>query len=257
MTNAKLKILVAEDHPINQEIIKAILEHHGFHCTAVANGLQVMDRLALEVFDVILMDMEMPLMDGCETTQAIRQMEQSTGRHVRIIALTANNKEADREFCINAGMDDFLAKPIDPEAMIAMIQSKPARAAGGEARHGQSADEPALKIFNVAALQSRLLGQKLPSVKMASLFLKDLPNTLAEIDHGLARQDLAHVARFAHRMGGAAAMLGAEQLALLAEELEDDASVGSFNTLPDLNAKLKTMAAILSVELQAFVDNQN
>lgn len=116
-----LHILVAEDNVVNQRMVRRLLEKKGFVVHLVEDGLDVLTALERENYDLILMDMQMPVMDGIEATKKIRQREEGTGCHIPIIALTANAMPEDRERCIEAGMDDFLSKPIDPRALMAVL----------------------------------------------------------------------------------------------------------------------------------------
>ena len=119
---AQLRILLAEDEPINQVLAKAILEERGFQVTMVENGRQVLEVLAREGIDVILMDVQMPILDGLETTRAIRLREQESGRHMPIIAMTAHAMTGDREKCLDAGMDGYVTKPVDPNRLFAELE---------------------------------------------------------------------------------------------------------------------------------------
>src|SRR5205085_1544806 len=112
-----LEILVAEDNIVNQRLAIRLLEKRG-HRVAVANdGLQVLDLLHARTFDLVLMDVQMPLMDGVEATLAIRQQEQATGAHLAIFAVTANAMKGDRERYLATGMDGYLAKPLNPSEL--------------------------------------------------------------------------------------------------------------------------------------------
>lgn len=256
MEKSNLKILLAEDNPISQEMIKFILERHGLECTVVEDGEQVIKLLEKECFDVILMDMQMPVMDGCDAARIIRESEKTTGRHIRIIALTASNAGEDRQLCIDAGMDDYLTKPADPDLLIAMIRSE-TRIAAQSAAKPAPGDSRAPVALDNEALQQRVLGAALPSASMAKLFLKELPETLAGIDYGIQQHQYAELARFAHRMAGAAAIIGAGQLALIAQELESTVKAGSVDKLENLNAELRAAAEQLQQVLQAFLDRQH
>jgi CheY-like chemotaxis protein len=119
---AHLRILLAEDEPINQVLAKAILEERGYQVTAVANGQEALAILAQETFDVILMDVQMPLMDGLEATRAIRLHEQECGGHLAIIAMTAHAMTGDRQKCLDAGMDGYVTKPVDPNRLFAKLE---------------------------------------------------------------------------------------------------------------------------------------
>jgi signal transduction histidine kinase/HPt (histidine-containing phosphotransfer) domain-containing protein len=112
-----IPILVAEDNLVNREVVKLQLRRLGLNPALVSNGAQVLEEMERNHYDVILMDCQMPRMDGVETTRRIRQMEAGTERHVIIIALTANALEGDRQRCLDAGMDDFIAKPVTIEKL--------------------------------------------------------------------------------------------------------------------------------------------
>jgi CheY-like chemotaxis protein len=109
-----LRILLAEDNPVNQKLAALLLKREGHDVTVVGDGNAAVRAVGQGSFDVVLMDLQMPEMDGFEATAAIRAAEQGTGRHLRIVALTAHAMKADRDKCLAAGMDDYLTKPIDP-----------------------------------------------------------------------------------------------------------------------------------------------
>ncbi|MCA9402032.1 MAG: response regulator, partial [Candidatus Omnitrophica bacterium] len=118
-----LKILLAEDNVVNQKIAVKILEKQGFVVAAANNGLEVLDMMKKEKYDVILMDAFMPELDGMETTKQIRSEEEGTGKHIPIIALTARAMQEDRQKCIDVGMDGYVSKPIDRKKLFQEIAS--------------------------------------------------------------------------------------------------------------------------------------
>jgi len=118
-----LHILVAEDNPVNRKLVTAILAKRGHIAFTVVNGREAVAAATLDAFDVILMDVQMPEMDGLEATAAIRKSEEGTAIHVTIIALTAHAMKGDREICMAAGMDGYLTKPINPEELFALLES--------------------------------------------------------------------------------------------------------------------------------------
>jgi CheY-like chemotaxis protein len=116
-----LKILVAEDNPVNQKLAVRMLEKRGHAVTLARNGREAVEALELEAFDLVLMDIQMPEMDGFEATAAIRQRERRTGRHQPIVAMTAHAMKGDDQRCVDAGMDGYLAKPIRGEELYALL----------------------------------------------------------------------------------------------------------------------------------------
>jgi CheY-like chemotaxis protein len=115
-------ILVAEDNPVNQRLVTRLLEKRGYVVVGVETGEEALRALTQAPFDLVLMDVQMPEMDGCEATGAIRAREQGTDAHLPIIALTAHAMKDDREKCLAAGMDAYLTKPIKPEELYAAIE---------------------------------------------------------------------------------------------------------------------------------------
>jgi two-component system CheB/CheR fusion protein len=119
---ARARVLVAEDNIINQRIAQSLLTKRGHTVKVVNNGREALDALEQESFDVVLMDVQMPDMDGFEATAAIRERERATGGRVRIVAMTAHAMHGDRERCIAAGMDDYISKPIDQERLFGLVE---------------------------------------------------------------------------------------------------------------------------------------
>ncbi len=118
-----LRILVVDDNAVNQRLAVRLLEKHGHHALPVASGRTAIQALKTEAFDVVLMDIQMPDMDGIETTQAIREEERRTEAHVPIVAMTAHAMESDRTRCLSAGMDGYVSKPVTAQALLAAIES--------------------------------------------------------------------------------------------------------------------------------------
>jgi CheY-like chemotaxis protein len=120
--HAVLRILVAEDNAVNQRLILRLLEQRGHHVVVVGNGRETLDALERDTFDVVLMDVQMPDMDGFEATAEIRKKEMESERHQIVIALTAHAMKDDRERCLAGGMDDYLSKPIRPQELDAVLE---------------------------------------------------------------------------------------------------------------------------------------
>ncbi|MGH9455713.1 MAG: response regulator, partial [Terriglobia bacterium] len=118
-----LRILLAEDNPVNQHLAQRLLEKRRHAVTLANNGREALAVLALQTFDVVLMDVQMPEMDGFEATAAIREMEKKTGEHLPIIAMTAHAMKGDEERCLQAGMDSYVAKPIQAQQLFLAIET--------------------------------------------------------------------------------------------------------------------------------------
>jgi len=119
----KLKVLLAEDNPINQKVAKRMLEKMGYEIMVVDNGFDVLKALEKNKFDLILMDVQMPKMDGFVATKKIRELEKKTRKHIPVIALTAHAMKGDREKCIKAGMDGYVSKPIKFNELLEQIET--------------------------------------------------------------------------------------------------------------------------------------
>jgi CheY-like chemotaxis protein len=127
---ALLRVLVVEDNPVNQRLAARLLEKRGHRVTVTANGRESVEALAKHTFDLVLMDVQMPEMDGFEATAVIREKEKRNGTHVPIIALTAHAMKGDRERCLAAGMDGYLSKPIRPQELDELLEKYLARRTG-------------------------------------------------------------------------------------------------------------------------------
>jgi CheY-like chemotaxis protein len=122
MKNKEVNVLVAEDNLVNQRLVRELLTRKNYKVTIVENGLKIFDLLETVKFDVILMDIQMPIMDGLEATSIIREIEKGTGKHIPIIGITAYAVQADRDKCLSVGMDDYMSKPFVKEEFYKMIE---------------------------------------------------------------------------------------------------------------------------------------
>jgi two-component system, sensor histidine kinase and response regulator len=117
-----LHVLLAEDNAVNRKVASRFLEKQGHSVEVTTNGAEALAAFARDGFDLILMDAQMPVMNGYDATQAIRAAERGTGRHIPIVALTAHVMKGDREVCLTSGMDDYLGKPIHPQELAAVLE---------------------------------------------------------------------------------------------------------------------------------------
>jgi CheY-like chemotaxis protein/HPt (histidine-containing phosphotransfer) domain-containing protein len=208
------RILLAEDNVVNQRVAVGLLNKRGHQVTVVNNGLEALAAHHSGTFDVVLMDVQMPEMGGFDATAAIRNRERSSGApRLRIVAMTAHAMIGDRERCLTAGMDDYLAKPIDPRALYAAVEratiaAQPPRPAG---------DLP----FDRPALLERLSGDEQLLADVVQLFLEDCPQRVAAIKVAIEAGSADGVRAEAHGLKGAAGNLSAEPVVRAARALEE------------------------------------
>ena len=122
-TVRSLRVLLAEDNPINQRLTLRLLEKRGHTVVAAADGVEALEALDREVFDLVLMDVQMPRMDGFQVTGIVREREKLTGAHLPIFAMTAHVLKGDEERCLQAGMDGYVPKPVSPKELISVVES--------------------------------------------------------------------------------------------------------------------------------------
>ncbi|MFB3854450.1 MAG: response regulator [Vicinamibacterales bacterium] len=214
-----LNVLVAEDNIVNQRLASKILERDGHRVTVVANGRQAVEAAAAARFDVALMDVQMPEMNGLEATLAIRASEQGTGDRLPIIAMTAHAMKGDRDRCIAAGMDDYISKPIDPNEVLAAVVRLGAR------RANCAADPPcpsatAGPVLDADAALARAGGDMALLQELAELFAEVRPKLMADVRQAVASLDAAGLERAAHALKGSVANFGARRAVEAALELE-------------------------------------
>ena len=216
-----LRILVAEDNPVNQRLALLLLEQLGYRAELAANGKEVLAALERQPFDLVLMDVQMPELDGLAATRALRQRLPPGGP--RVVAMTASALREDREACLAAGMDDFLTKPIRIEALVAALQAC-APAAVPDPPGGAASPLDPRRIAGLRALRRRDGSDMARHV--VQLFLDTTPALLARLREAAARGEAQGLAALAHELSGSARAVGAEPLAALAGVLEAAARDG-------------------------------
>ena len=175
-----LRILLAEDNSVNQRVAVMTLEKIGHEVSVVAHGQAALQKLQNEEFDVVLMDVQMPIMSGEEATACIRQGERDSGRHLPIIAMTAHAMKGDRERLLRAGMDDYLAKPIQSSELMRVLE---------RFTPGEPFDPPDHELVDRAAALAFMGGDPNILADIAGLFLEDFPKIVAEIQSAVAGRD--------------------------------------------------------------------
>ena len=282
-----LRILVAEDNKTNQKVARLMLEQLGYGVTIVDNGLDAVAAIDKQEFDVVLMDLQMPGMDGLQATAVIhehlsqrRQEEQPC-----IVAMTANALEGDRERCLAAGMNDYISKPVQLKPLAALLKRCPshhgALTTSGGTEAGKAAEsmapasvtdgesqqtpESAATVtiamaspggsidFNVMdELRQMLGGSTEPLVGLIDSYLQDSPALLEKLTAAAAAEDLNGVARAAHPLKSSSKSLGAMRLSELCKSLEAEASAGAVEDLPVKTRTIETEYKSASDQLHAL-----
>jgi len=247
----RLHILVAEDVPTNQEIIRAILTDRGHSVRVVQTGPDAVEWFQREPYDVVLMDVQMPGLDGFQATEQIRALEAPRRRRTPILALTAMAFQTDRQRCFQAGMDDYIAKPIDAAQAVALIESYGLRGAKALERKPSdrqtteldAADQRPVFLREIAL--ERLGGKETLLRDLARLFLQDSPGLLRQIHDGIREGDSKKVERAAHSLKGLAANFEARSATIAAREVEDlarrGALAGSELLIPRLDVEIERL----------------
>jgi CheY-like chemotaxis protein/HPt (histidine-containing phosphotransfer) domain-containing protein len=209
---ALVNILLVEDNPANQKLVSCILRERGHRVEIAGDGYRALRLTQENRYDVILMDVQMPGMSGLETTAAIRAGQSGSSR-VPIIAMTAHAFNSDRECCLEAGMDEYLAKPVNAEAMIALVESL-AHDASREAQiagPAQGSPQATAVVFNPEEALARCYHRRPVLEGMIRCFPDEMDTLLPQMRAALERGDLVEVGRLGHRMKGTVVYLGAER----------------------------------------------
>lgn len=225
-----MRILAADDHPVNQLFIRKLLARLGFtHIDLAENGKEALDLIAQNTYDIVLMDCQMPNIDGYQATTMLRELEQGTGAHLPVIALTANAMVGDREKCLKAGMDDYLSKPIRPNRLIAMLAkygphkaenvSEDSSSSHETISEGKSSEQP---LIDLAHFEMFTDGDPEVEKELLDLFFNEADLSISELEQSLANNDNDAWEKTAHRLKGASVNLGANPLSDACETAEDN-----------------------------------
>jgi two-component system sensor histidine kinase/response regulator len=245
-----LKILVAEDTPFNQKFIQRLLDRWNHQITLVENGRQALDTLYNDSFDIVLMDVQMPEMDGLTATKKIRDLK-SKIRGIPIIAMTAHAIRGDRERCLEAGMDEYVSKPIDSDILFDAIENLTRTVGASDRTEDESAKldkEMLLKAFD---------GDWGFLKEVVEVFLSDYPRLLNDLHRAFEQSDSDTLMRAAHSLKGMLKNFQAETAAEVAFELEKKGQAESFDGVPEAIDNLSGQVADVDKTLRGIMDQQS
>jgi len=248
------QILLVEDNVVNQKLAVRLLEKMGHQVELVSNGAEACEALRAARFDLVLMDLQMPLMGGLEATRKIRESEEQSGRHVPILALTAHAAAQDEQRCLEAGMDGYVTKPIRREVLRKEIDRVTAQSATAEA-DGESPIPSACSEteWNVKELLERLEGDKDFFRELLQIFRDDSQANLLKAREALARKDLAELSRAGHTLKGMLRNLSMNVAAETAAALETAARLGAQGEAEALLEQLEHSLAEIMPEVETHL----
>ena len=229
----RLRILLAEDHPVNQELVLGILGIEGHAVTLAKNGKEATEILQNGKFDVVLMDVQMPEVDGYQATAAIREQERHSGRHIPIIAMTAHAMKGDREKCLAAGMDDYISKPIRVATLQKVLRTvqldgqEPAGTVGADASPSLLPGGDSPEFFDKNEARRQCLGNDALLGRVVQSFLDSIPSSRQVLQMAAANGNLTALAKAAHALKGAAGSIVAQRCHKAALALERTAKDGN------------------------------
>ncbi|HTJ00509.1 MAG TPA: PAS domain S-box protein [Dongiaceae bacterium] len=275
---SRLRILMVEDHPTNQIVALEILKRLGCRADAVASGREALRSLAGIPYNLVLMDCQMPEMDGFETTRRIRQGEGGPQNEtIPIIAVTANALSGDRERCLAAGMNDYVSKPVnvpelaaaldrwteaalrltaapDPAPVAPPVPPIPPAPAPALPRVDLPLPAPGPQVFNEASYMNRVMNDPELAKTIAAKFLEDLPRQVVELRNKIAASNYAEARSLAHRLKGAAGTLGGEALQAIAGRIEQAGHSGDAGRLQELLPQFESHVTDFTAALTRLIE---
>ena len=259
------KVLLAEDNPINQQVARAMLEKLGLQITLAANGQEAIELAEKDHFDLILMDIQMPIMDGHTATMKIRQSPDNL-RHIPIIALTANAMLSDRQKCLDAGMNDFLSKPFTLAQLQAMLEhwlavAKHNRHTSDNSGSMHESFTSRDAIINLSTLNRlrELDPENGTGVlkKLISIYLSYAPSYASQIEKAIQAADHLALNKAAHTFKSSAANVGAETLAGICQKLENFGKNNQMDEASKLLPSMQQEFQQVTIALEALLVNNN
>jgi two-component system sensor histidine kinase/response regulator len=246
---APLRILIAEDNPINRAVAAGILEKQGHILTHAVTGREAIAALTSESFDLVLMDVQMPEIDGLEATRCIRALEKVTGRHTPIVAMTAHAMTGDRELCLVNGMDDYISKPFEKAKLLEVISrafqsfssaihSSESKSNTKDEDEDEKEDQPK-SIFTREKLLELVDGDEELLQNLIALFTQDTPIILEAIGKAILDRDSERLAAAAHKLSGSLGAVRAEAARELVLHLEEQGRQGDFSQVDEQFADLE------------------
>jgi PAS domain S-box-containing protein len=259
-----VRILLAEDNITNQQVATGLLKKFGFvHVKMAINGTKVVKAFEEDSYDLVLMDIQMPEMDGLEATRQIRKIESASDRkRIPIIAMTAHAMKEDRDKCLSAGMDDYVSKPIDPKKLLEALErclpkEKPVAAPLAQepdkTLNQRTIAQNAQMVFDKDAFMDRLMGDAELAAIVISGFLADMPRQMESLKGLIHQKNTEDAGKQGHQIKGAAGNVGADGLRKIASEIEIAGKSGDLDRLASLVPQLEKAFAQLKTAMEEMI----
>ncbi len=226
--NLKPRILLAEDNEMNRKVVQLMLEKKGFSCQEAVNGRDAINEMLRNEYDIVLMDCQMPILDGFLATKEIREIEKGK-KHTIIIAMTASAMQGDKEMCINAGMDDYVSKPIDYIDLVKKINEYwgiISITKEGAARMKEDWTKIDFMVEGLKDFMDRNGFDEKIGTKLYSEYVLQLPKSVTNMEMSLGEGNMEDLSRHAHQLKGSSGMLRISVMAELCLKLEMAAKSG-------------------------------
>jgi len=247
-----LRVLLAEDNAVNQLVALRLLEKHGHVVTVAANGRKALEALEKETYDIVLMDIQMPEMDGWEATRAIRETEKASGEHIPIVAMTAHAMKGDKERCFAAGMDYYLTKPIRTKDLLATLEKIMNLKESTDHAADSPSKEPGTDAIDLASALERLDGDRALFDELTHVFGEECPRIIEGMRHAIATHDAKSLEHLAHTLKGSSANVGALAVSQAAGEIERIAQSDTVDSTSDQFRVLQEEIERLFSELEVL-----
>ncbi|MGH9684969.1 MAG: response regulator [Candidatus Acidiferrales bacterium] len=251
--NHKMRILLAEDNLVNRMLAVRLLEKHHHTVLIAENGHQVLAALKRETIDLVLMDLQMPEMDGLAAIRIIRAGEKGTAAHMPIIAVTAHAMKGDRERCMRAGADDYVTKPIKTDELFASIRKLALPNASEISGDSHSKKKKGKFVFDLAEVLERVEGDRDLLYQLACLFEEECSKLLGEMRDAIVRKDEVRFSELAHTLKGSSANFGGRTVSAAIENMSASATARDWDAVNDRFIAVEQEMSRLNAELDTHV----
>ena len=251
----KYRILLVEDNAINQKVALSMLSKFGFSADAVANGAEAVKNLEKIPYDLVLMDLQMPVMDGMEATKLIRSSDSYVlNKDIPIIAMTAHALKGYQEVCLDVGMNDFLAKPVTINALHNVLNKWLGFQENINTLQEKQDNNDTLQFFNGEVLIENLMGDRETAKEIVNVFIEDIPRKILELKTSLSKGDIKNSGIIAHTIKGASANVHCETLRDIAMKIEENCEKNALEKAKENTMQMENHFVKLKNTLESFIN---